>query len=119
MGEAHTVNVELLKAQAQTAQTAETARAVRKTAHTAQRRELPNRASCHTARTAQRRDVPDGDNGADIEGRELPNSAYCQTAQGNDGDAPFVVAVVVAVGHLAPSGSSRRMAARAVWQFAP
>jgi len=75
MREAHTVKVELLKAQAQTAQTAETARAVRKTAHTAQRRELPNGASCHTARTAQRREVPDGDNGADIRGRELPDGA--------------------------------------------
>jgi len=63
--------------------------------------------------------VPDGDNGADIEGRELPNSAYCPTAQGNSGEAPFAVAVVVAVWHLALLGSSRLTAVRALGQFAP
>jgi len=121
-----------------TARTAETARAVRERARTAERRktlkrrarvrekartatrrELPNSADCPTTRTAQEREVPNGDNGADIEGRELPKSAYCRTAQGNSGDAPFVVAVVVAVWHLALLGSSRLTAVCALRQFAP
>jgi hypothetical protein len=60
---------------------AETARAVRETAHTAQRRDVPNSANCPTTQTAQEREVPNGDNGADIEQRELPKGANCPRAR--------------------------------------
>jgi len=152
------VNAELLTAQAlkaqtaetaqtaQTAQTAETAR-VREKARTAERRGLPNGASCHTARTAQRREVPNGDNGADLRGRKLPDGANCRRAQPRNGAtrcpiesgractrrlplrslapravgpfASFDVGAVVAVWHLALLGSLRRWAVCAVWQSAP
>ena len=104
------------------------------TAQTAQRRKLPKSARCQTAATAPTSNganCPTARGAKERKGRRRvqarPDSIGHRAAvtrwrpsavRAVGQFAPSDVSAVVAVWHLAPSGSSRRMATRAVGQFA-
>ena len=95
----------------------------------ARRGEVPKGANCQGARTAEGRRLPKGANcrsAQTAEARKLPKGANCRRALSARAPTEQRRTInhakrrpVIPLGRLAPLGSSRLTAVRAVWEFAP